>query len=214
METSEEYAYGEEQLSEIERLTRENEQLRATVSKTATAIGAVVSPECSVDFMALLPDEARAKVVRLTRERDEAREQAANHANRSEESRAYAQEQRERAQRAEAEVDRLRAMMRDLHMDELTDHYERAEAAEAEVERLVDKANRYREEREHYRRFAMGFESCNRARQAAEAEVERLREVLDAARDCGEPGWCITEPDCGACKACRLRLAIERADDA
>jgi hypothetical protein len=48
--------------TELRRLHAENEALRSIISKTATEIGAHVSTECSLDFMAMLPDEARAVV--------------------------------------------------------------------------------------------------------------------------------------------------------
>ena len=52
--------------TELRRLRAENEALRSIISKTATEIGAHVSTECSLDFMAMLPDEARAVVKDLT----------------------------------------------------------------------------------------------------------------------------------------------------
>ncbi len=53
-------------------------RLRRVVSECASAIGngAVVSPDCSVDFMAHVPAEIAARVGRLTRERDEWRARA------------------------------------------------------------------------------------------------------------------------------------------
>jgi len=42
---------------ERDRLKAENEALRQIVSECATALGACFSPECTLEFMAMLPDE-------------------------------------------------------------------------------------------------------------------------------------------------------------
>lgn len=43
-------------------------------------------------------------------------------------------------------------------------------------------------------------------------ELTLARAVIEAARECSEPGWCITEPDCGNCPACRLQLRLRAFD--
>lgn len=52
---------------EVERLKAENEALRQIVSECATACGAGCSPECTLEFMAMLPDEIASVVGKRAR---------------------------------------------------------------------------------------------------------------------------------------------------
>ncbi|EQA6245242.1 ead/Ea22-like family protein [Pseudomonas aeruginosa] len=54
-------------LDDIDRLKAENEELRQIVSGCATACGAGCSPECTLDFMSMLPDEIASVVGRRAR---------------------------------------------------------------------------------------------------------------------------------------------------
>lgn len=52
---------------ERDRLKAENEALRQIVSECATACGAGCSPECTLDFMSMLPDEIASVVGKRAR---------------------------------------------------------------------------------------------------------------------------------------------------
>ncbi len=65
-------------------LQRERDELRKIISECATACGAGVAPEASVEFMALLPSEVKAVVSRYAYERDKAREERDQAESRSE----------------------------------------------------------------------------------------------------------------------------------
>ena len=52
-------------VAEVMRLRSQNERLRNIISNCAAAVGAFVSPECSLAFMENLPNEIRMKVARV-----------------------------------------------------------------------------------------------------------------------------------------------------
>jgi hypothetical protein len=51
--------------AELKRMAEENARLRTIISRTAHELGAHVSTECSVEFMAHLPEEARLVLSKL-----------------------------------------------------------------------------------------------------------------------------------------------------
>lgn len=51
-------------LDEIDRLKAENEALRKIISECATACGAGCAPECTLEFMSMLPGEISSVVSR------------------------------------------------------------------------------------------------------------------------------------------------------
>lgn len=56
--------------------TRENERLRATISRIAKHVGASAAPTCSVDFLECVSEEVRLVTGKLRAELAEAREMA------------------------------------------------------------------------------------------------------------------------------------------
>ena len=140
---------------EITRLTRERDEARAEVERLRAEVG-----DAARRVM-----EAAALVESARKERDEWRDQAANHAQRSEESRVYAEEQRGRATKAEEEC--MEASAKIASLTEQLDALRGAPCARLRWEQERDEA------RAEVERLRAGLRSLMGASRAAAGPIIR-----------------------------------------